>query len=94
MNFPLATFITNLIGAFAIGFVVGVSEKNNVSAKIILSLKTGFCGGFTTFSTFSLDAMTLLHDGKYLIGGVYMALSLIMCLAGVALGQHCARQII
>lgn len=93
-NFPIATFITNLIGAFVIGFIVGISEKNNVSERIVLFLKTGFCGGFTTFSTFSLEAMTLLNDGKYLFSGAYMALSLILCVAGVAFGQQCARQII
>lgn len=94
VNFPIATFITNLIGAFLIGFIVGISEKKKVSERIVLFFKTGFCGGFTTFSTFSLEAMTLLNDGKYLTGGAYMALSLILCVAGVAFGQQCARQII
>lgn len=93
-NFPIATFITNLIGAFVIGFIAGVSEKNNVSEKMVLFLKTGFCGGFTTFSTFSLETVTLLNDGKYLTGGAYMALSLILCVAGASFGQQCARQII
>lgn len=93
-NFPIATFITNLIGAFLIGFIVGVSEKNNVSERMVLFLKTGFCGGFTTFSTFSLETVTLLNDGKYLIGGTYMVLSLILCIAGAFAGQQCARQMI
>lgn len=93
-NFPIATFITNLIGAFVIGFIAGASEKNNVSEKMVLFFKTGFCGGFTTFSTFSLEAMTLLNGGKYLTGGAYMVLSLILCVAGVAFGQQCARRLI
>lgn len=77
-----------------IGFIAGVYEKNNVSEKMVLFFKTGFCGGFTTFSTFSLEAMTLLNGGKYLTGGAYMVLSLILCVAGVAFGQQCARRLI
>lgn len=92
-EFPIATFITNLVGAFVIGFIVGVSEKNNVSERLVLFVKTGFCGGFTTFSTFSLETMTLLSDGKYLTGGAYISLSLILCIVGVALGQLSAKKI-
>lgn len=92
-SFPIATFITNLIGSFVIGFIAGVSEENNVSERFVLFLKTGFCGGFTTFSTFSLEATALLNSGKYLLGGSYMILSLVVCIAGVAFGQQCARKI-
>lgn len=93
-DFPIATFITNLIGSFVIGFIAGVSERKNISERFVLFLKTGFCGGFTTFSTFSLETMTLLNDGKYLTGTAYMALSLVLCLVGVALGQQCAKLMI
>lgn len=88
-NFLIATFITNLIG-----FIVGVSEKNNASERMILFLKTGFFGRFITFSIFSLETVTLLNDGKYLIGGTYMVLGLILCIAGAFFGQLCARQMI
>ncbi len=91
-SFPIATFFTNLIGAFLIGFISGVSEKKGVSKEMVLFIKTGFCGGFTTFSTFSLETVTLLEQGKYGIGTVYMALSLVCCLAGVVLGQICAKK--
>lgn len=93
-SFPIATFITNLLGAFVIGFVAGIYEKNCISDKISLFLKTGFCGGFTTFSTFSLETVTLLSEGKYFSGGSYMVLSLTLCVVGVVLGQFCAKNVV
>ncbi len=90
-SFPWATFLTNLLGAFIIGLIVGIAERRQISDKWVLFLKTGFCGGFTTFSTFSLESVTLLENGKYGLGITYMLLSLICCVAGVMLGQLCAR---
>lgn len=90
-TFPLATFLTNLIGAFIIGIIVGVAEKEQASDNMILFIKTGFCGGFTTFSTFSLESVELLSGGKYLLGGGYMVASLILCILGVILGKMCVR---
>lgn len=90
-SFPVATFITNLIGAFVIGLIAGIAEKGNASEEAILFIKTGFCGGFTTFSTFSLEAVGLLSDGRYLMGGAYMIASLVCCLFGVVLGRMCVK---
>lgn len=56
-----------------------------------LFLRTGLCGGFTTFSTFSLETLTLLQEKKYLAGGVYALLSLAACVLGVWLGQLLVR---
>ena len=53
--------------------------------------KTGVCGGFTTFSTFSLESLTLLEKGEWLLGGSYMVLSVVLCLLGVALGERLSR---
>lgn len=86
LDFPLMTFITNLVGAFLIGLIAGLAQKKNLSANLVLFLKTGFCGGFTTFSTFSLEAFMLLQKGAYLTAVLYMVLSVILCIAGVALG--------
>ena len=86
-QFPFVTLIINLIGSFIIGFVVGFSEFKKMPSNTILFLKTGFCGGFTTFSTFSLEAYNLLNDKAYGLCVIYSTLSLAGCIAGVLLGK-------
>ena len=87
-DFPLLTLCTNLLGAVLIGFIVGLADQGQLSPGGTLFWKTGVCGGFTTFSAFSLESLTLLQKGKWLPGGSYMALSLGLCLAGVLLGRR------
>jgi CrcB protein len=90
-TFPILTLVTNLIGAVLIGFIVGiVSSKQDVSANSVLFWKTGVCGGFTTFSTFSLEAFTLFENKAYVSGGIYIALSVLGCIAGVFIGKKLA----
>ncbi|MCI8338783.1 MAG: fluoride efflux transporter CrcB [Lachnospiraceae bacterium] len=90
-TFPFLTFITNIVGAALIGFVVGiVSERENVSQNSILFWKTGICGGFTTFSTFSLEACRFFEDRLYMQGGLYVALSVVCCILGVLCGKRLA----
>lgn len=90
-GFPTLTFITNIIGAVLIGFVVGVAEsRENMSPNAVLFLKTGVCGGFTTFSTFSLEAYNLFHNKDYLIGGLYAGLSVACCIFGIFCGKKLA----
>lgn len=86
IDFPLMTFITNLLGAFVIGVIVGLATKKNLDSYLILFLKTGFCGGFTTFSTFSLETFNLIQSGNYFTATIYAILSLLLCIAGVAIG--------
>lgn len=86
-SFPILTLITNIIGAFAIGIIVALATKNNMSTNMILLLKTGVCGGFTTFSTFSMEAYNLLKDKKTAAGIMYALLSLVLCITAVALGE-------
>ncbi|MCR5405519.1 MAG: fluoride efflux transporter CrcB [Lachnospiraceae bacterium] len=89
--FPILTLVTNLIGAVMIGFIVGiVSSKQDVSANSVLFWKTGVCGGFTTFSTFSLEAFTLFENKAYVSGGIYIALSVLGCITGVFIGKKLA----
>lgn len=88
-EFPILTLITNIVGAVIIGFIVGiVSEKNDVSPNWVLFWKTGVCGGFTTFSTFSLEAVTLFENKSFLLGGLYIMLSVIGCIIGVWSGKR------
>lgn len=89
--FPLLTLVTNIIGAAAIGFIAGlVSAREDISQGSILFWKTGVCGGFTTFSTFSLEAYELFEKKLYIQGGLYVALSALCCILGVICGKKLA----
>jgi len=91
MEFPILTFLTNIIGAILIGFIVGIASANdNVSDRVVLFLKTGVCGGFTTFSTFSLEAYNMYDDKKYMLALVYVILSCTFCILGVVCGKKMA----
>ena len=70
-QFPLITFVINFTGAVAIGAVVEAASirPGMLPPNAVLFLKTGLCGGFTTFSTFSLETLCLLERGEYAIGG-------------------------
>lgn len=91
-DFPLMTFLVNFLGAIAIGAVVEAAKGwPGLSSDALLFLKTGVCGGFTTFSTFSLETLGLLEEGKYATGALYAGGSLIVCVAGVLLGRVLVR---
>ena len=93
-EFPVLTFLTNIIGAVLIGFIVGmVSVRQETSQHLILFLKVGVCGGFTTFSTFSLEAFHLLEQNKIGMGMVYAVLSIVCCVVGVYVGQNIAQKV-
>ena len=86
--FPFITLITNILGAMAIGFIAGLlSARDNLSPNVSLFWKTGVCGGFTTFSTFSLEAWQLMEKGNYLLSVLYAVLSVVCCIAGVWIGR-------
>ncbi len=89
IHFPIATLLTNFFGAVLIGLITGIVLVGNlISPYWVLFLKTGICGGFTTFSTFSLEAVTLLEQGRWKSGVLYMILSLSLCLFGVWIGKE------
>ena len=90
-EFPVLTLLTNLGGALLIGLVVGMSGR--LSQNGMLFWKSGVCGGFTTFSTFSLEALRLFEGGKALLGTAYAVSSVLLCLLGVFLGECAGRRI-
>ena len=93
-EFPYMTLLINFLGAIAIGILAAMSMRQSLLTEhSLLLLKTGVCGGFTTFSTFSLEAVTLFQNGKYLLGGAYILASVALCVAGVLLGQALARML-
>lgn len=77
-NFPLGTVSVNLAGCFLIGIFLGLFEKGNIiSPELRLFLTVGFCGGFTTFSTFTSDTVHLANDSEMLRLAVYLGVSVI-----------------
>ncbi|MBR3646513.1 MAG: fluoride efflux transporter CrcB, partial [Lachnospiraceae bacterium] len=90
-EFPVLTLLTNLLGAILIGFIVGfIDNRDDNSKNIMLFWKTGVCGGFTTFSTFSLEAADLFDKKAYFSGGCYIAMSVLGCVIGVYCGKKIA----
>ena len=88
----LPTLVTNILGALAIGLIAGAAARRQAPEGLILFLKTGVCGGFTTFSTFSLEAWQLLEKGETVLSALYVLLSVVFCLAGVAAGMWAASR--
>jgi CrcB protein len=90
--FPYGTFAVNVVGCFAIGLVYGFAERFEwVSADLRLFLATGFCGGFTTFSSFAYENIELLQDKDYLTFAVYSGMSFILGLAAAYAGLFLAK---
>ncbi|NGP87659.1 fluoride efflux transporter CrcB [Fodinibius halophilus] len=88
-QFPLGTFVVNLAGSFLIGIIIAASLNENMSQQTRLLLATGFCGGFTTFSSFSYEFFSLLqneHTGyAFLYAGASFALGLFFVWMGFSL---------
>ena len=89
--FPVNTLLVNLIGAFVIGLVAAAGSRYGAeNSNLVLFLKAGLCGGFTTFSTFSLEGLTLIQEGHFLIFMAYAVSSVVLCLIFIWLGHTAA----
>lgn len=90
--FPWGTFAVNIVGSFLIGVLFGLSERANLlSPSMSALLITGFCGGFTTFSTFADDMFLLLQQRHWLLFGGYIVGSIALGLAMVWLGRSIVK---
>ena len=85
-SFPVATFAANLIACLILGLLMGYHLKSPMSNQHKLLLMVGFCGGFSTFSTFSADIFTLLKTGNYITAFSYVGVSIILGLVAVFCG--------
>lgn len=75
-GFPIVTLIINILGSLCIGLIAfWMSKSSNIDSRLILFLKVGICGGFTTFSTFSLETGELVKSGHIMLAILYIALS-------------------
>lgn len=92
VTFPLGTLLINLTGSLLIGLLYGLAERHAwMTMEWRLLLITGICGGYTTFSSFSFEALILLREGSYTSFFLYafgsVALGLLACLAGLSVAR-------
>ena len=92
-NFPFGTMAVNFIGCFLIGLVYGLTEKGNISAEWRLFLATGILGGFTTFSSFSHETVTLLREEEYVYAFANLGFSILLGLAATLAGIFIIKSI-
>ena len=92
-TFPWSTLIINIIGSFVIGFfgtLTGPDGRMFVGTTVRQFVMVGICGGYTTFSSFSLQTLNLMNDGEWLQAGPNIGLSVILCLIAVWAGHSIA----
>ena len=91
-GFPVKTLITNVIGAFVIGIVAAAAAKNTaLNPRLVLFLKAGICGGFTTFSTFAYETGAMMEKGQTGLALLYVILSAMLGVLAVFCGQLLVR---
>jgi fluoride exporter len=95
-TFPWGTLVVNVLGSFIIGFIAVLTAPDGrifIGSTTRLALMAGFCGGYTTFSSFSLQTLNLLNDGEYLYAGANIVISVVVCLVAVWAGAALANSI-
>lgn len=86
--FPVKTFAINVLGSFVIGVIAALAAKDSwLDPQIVLFLKVGICGGFTTFSSFALETADMLKSGSEATAVLYVSLSMVIGVAAVFVGQ-------
>ena len=92
-GFPYGTVVANILGSFLMGVLVVTLARRGGMAYAPF-LMTGVLGGFTTFSAFSLDTLTLFERGDIELAGLYVGASVLLSLAAIALGVYFARAVV
>jgi fluoride exporter len=94
-TFPVGTLIVNITGSLILGFLMRYAlGSTSVSAETRALLTTGFCGGYTTFSTFSYETVTLIQDGDYRRAATYVMVSVVVSLVAALVGIAAANQLL
>lgn len=95
IGLPVGTLVINVAGSLLLGFFMALGlETTAFTPEVRFFLTTGFCGGFTTFSTFSYETYRLLEDGEYRTAGIYAAASVVLSIFACALGFGAVRRMI
>jgi len=93
-GFPYGTFAVNLLGSLLMGFLfVYLLERITVGPEMRAAIIVGFLGSFTTFSTFSMETLTLINQGAYIKAALNIVLSVVLCILFTALGVVMARRL-
>jgi len=94
-SFPVGTLLINITGSFLLGFIMRYAlQSGAVSAETRMLLTSGFCGGYTTFSTYSYETAIMLDDGEYGRAALYVGSSVVLALAGTLLGFAAANRLL
>ena len=94
-SFPTGTLVVNVSGSFLLGLLLRYALGSEaISAELRAMLTIGFCGGYTTFSTFSFETAVLLEEGQHARAGLYLLASVVLSLVGVWLGFAAARELL
>ena len=94
-TFPIQTLLINVTGSFLLGFLQHYAlETSAISPEVRTMLTIGFCGGYTTFSTFSFETVRMLEDGDWRRAMLYIALSVTLTVGAAVLGVVAARELI
>src|SRR5687768_13399553 len=88
---PWGTFAVNVTGSLALGFLARYFGPPHGSETLFLALTVGLCGGYTTFSTFTLDMLTMVERGEAGRAAIYAVASVLVAYAALALGYQAAR---
>ena len=93
-GFPLGTLAINITGSLLLGFLWRYAIGTQATPELRALLTTGFCGGYTTFSTFSYETAVLIEGGEWRRATLYVVLSVVVALAGTFAGFELARQLL
>lgn len=94
IGFPVGTLLVNVLGSFAIGLIYALSFKTFINNDVRLFLTIGFCGGFTTFSTFAFDGLQLMRGSQPILFIAHVWSSVGLCLLFVWLGDYLGKLLI
>jgi fluoride exporter len=94
-TFPIGTLVVNVTGSFLLGVILRYAiDTPGLTPELRALLTVGFCGGYTTFSTFSYETVALMEDGEWSRAGLYLGLSVGLSIAATLLGLAAAREVV